>query len=124
MAVAKDVEIGTWIMFNREPYKLKRKETITAGTHMHSKLKFILQGLFSQGEKSAIYAHNDKVDIAELEMITGQVISVSGNTCQVMDGRTYEVEEVYIPEGTEVAPEKNVQYVSYNGKKTVINVFK
>ncbi len=123
MPVAKDVEIGAWIIFNREPYKVKRKETVTAGTHMHSKLKFILQGLFG-GEKSAIYAHNDKVDFAELEMKTGQVISVSGSTCQVMDGRTYEVEDAEIPEGIEVQPEKSAQYVTYNGKTTIVNVFK
>lgn len=124
MAVAKDVEIGGWIIFNREPYKVKRKDVITAGTHSHSKLKFTLQGLFSQGEKTNVYAHNDKVDLAEIEMKTGQVISVSGKRCQVMDSRTYEIEEAELPEGIEVAPERSVQYVTYNGKTTVVNVFK
>ena len=76
------------------------------------------------GEKNVVYSHNDKVDLAELEMKTGQVISVSGKKCQVMDVRTYEVEEVEIPEGIEVAPERSVQYVNYGGKTTAINVFK
>ncbi len=124
MPVAKDIEIGNWIIFNREPYKVKRKDVITAGTHSHSKLKFTLQGLFSQGEKTNVYAHNDSVDLAEIEMKTGQVISVAGNKCQVMDGRTYEVDEAEIPEGIEVAPERTVQYVNYGGKTTVVNVFK
>ena len=67
MAEAKDVKVGDWVIFNREPFKVKRREIVTAGTHMHSKLKIIMQGLFSSGEKSAVYGHHDKMDMAELE---------------------------------------------------------
>lgn len=124
MAVAKDVEIGAWIVFNREPYKVKRKDVITAGTHSHSKLKFTLQGLFGQGEKTNVYAHNDQLDMADLEIKTGQIISVTGNKCQIMEGRTYEIEEAEIPEGIEAAPERSAQYVTYKGKTTVVSVFR
>ncbi len=124
MAVAKDVEIGAWIMFNREPYKVKRKDVITAGTHSHSKLKFTLQGLFAPGEKQNVYAHNDSVELAELEMKSGQIISVTGDKCQIMDSRTYEIDDVYIPQGTEVKEGGIAQYVSFRGKCTVTLVIK
>ncbi len=120
MPEAKDVRIGEWIVFNREPYKLKRRETVTAGTHMHSKLKFIMQGLFSTGEKSAVFAHHDKVDIAELEMKSGQVISVVGNKCQIMDSRTYEVVDVELNPDFSVEEGKTIMFVLYNGRNMII----
>lgn len=120
MPEAKDVKVGEWIIFNREPYKLKRKEIVTAGTHMHSKLKFIMQGLFSPGEKSAVYGHHDKVDIAELEMKSGQVISVVGSKCQIMDSRTYEVVDVEFSPDVTVEEGKTIMFVLYNGRNMII----
>ncbi|MBI2133357.1 hypothetical protein HYU11_01605 [Candidatus Woesearchaeota archaeon] len=120
MPEAKDVKIGEWIIFNREPYKLKRKEIVTAGTHMHSKLKFIMQGLFSTGEKSAVYGHHDKVDIAELEMKSGPVISIAGNKCQIMDSRSYEVVDVEMGPDLAVEEGKVVMFVLYNGRHLII----
>ncbi len=120
MAEAKDVRIGEYIIFNREPYKVKRKEIVTAGTHMHSKLKFIMQGLFSTGEKTSVFGHHDKVDIAELEMRSGQVISVSGGKCQIMDSRSYEVVDVDVNPEISVQEGSNMMFVLYNGKNILI----
>lgn len=120
MAEAKDVKAGDWIIFNREPYRVKRKEIVTAGTHMHSKTKLIMQGLFSTGEKSNVYGHHDKLDLAELEFKTGQVISVSGNKCQVMDNRTYEVFDADLKEDQTVQEGQNLLFANYNGKNILI----
>ncbi len=120
MPEAKDVRIGEYIIFNREPYKLKRKEIVTAGTHMHSKLKFIMQGLFSTGEKTSVFGHHDKVDLAELEMKSGQVISVVGSKCQIMDSRSYEVVDVEVNPDVPVQEGSNVIFVLYNGRNILM----
>ena len=120
MVEAKDVRAGEWIIFNREPYKVKRKETVTAGTHMHSKTKLIMQGLFSQGEKSAVYAHHDKLDVAEVEMKSGQIISISGSVCQIMDNKTYETVEAELPKDSELKEGVMVVFALYNGKNLII----
>ena len=119
MVEAKDVKAGEWILFNREPYKVKRRETVTAGTHMHSKIKLIMAGLFSPGEKSAVYAHHDKLDPAELEFKSGQVISVVGNKCQIMDSRTYEVADAELSPGSEVKEGMTVAFVLYSGRNII-----
>ena len=117
---AKDVKQGDWIIFNREPYKVKRKETVTAGTHMHSKTKLIMQGLFSSGEKSAVYAHHDKLEEADLKLGSGQIISVSGKKCQIMDSRTYEVVDAEINEDSEIREGMTVVIANYNGKFIIV----
>ena len=117
---AKDVKQGDWIIFNREPYKVKRKETVTAGTHMHSKTKLIMQGLFSTGEKSAVYAHHDKLDEADLELSSGQIISVSGKKCQIMDSKSYEVVDADLNDDTEAREGMTVVIAAYNGKHIIV----
>ena len=120
MVEAKDVKVGDWIVFNREPFKVKRKENVTAGTHMHSKTKIIMQGLFSPGEKNAVYAHHDKLDEADLELKSAQVISVGQGKCQVMDLRTYETFDAELSSDVEVSEGMNVLVALYNGKNIVL----
>ncbi|MBI3034452.1 hypothetical protein HYY72_04800 [Candidatus Woesearchaeota archaeon] len=119
MVEAKDVRVGEWVLFNREPYKVKRRETVTAGTHMHSKIKFIMAGLFSPGEKSAVYSHHDRLELAELEFKSGQVISLVGNKCQIMDSRSYEIVDAEISPESEIREGMNVLFVYYNGKNII-----
>ena len=119
MPEAKDIKVGEWIIFNREPYKLKRKEIVTAGTHMHSMLKFIMTGLFSTGEKSTGYSHHDRLYIPDLEFKTGQVIALFEKKCQIMDVRSYEVIDAEILEG-QVKEGDNVSFVTYNGKNIIV----
>lgn len=120
MVEAKDLKIGDWVLFNREPFKVKRRETVTAGTHMHSKIKLVMQGMFSPGEKSAVYAHHDKLDQPELEFKSGQVISVSNNKCQIMDSRTYEVIDAELSPDYEVQEGASVALVNYSGRNIII----
>ncbi len=119
MVEAKDVKVGDWVVFNREPFKVKRRETVTAGTHMHSKIKLVMQGLFSQGEKSAVYAHHDKLDQPELEFKSGQVISVTSNKCQIMDSRTYEVIDAELSPDSGIQEGSSVTLVNYNGRNII-----
>ena len=119
MVEAKDIRTGDWIVFNREPYKVVRKEIVTAGTHMHSKSKLIMRGMFSPGEKSQVYGHHDKLDIAELEFKSGQVISV-GAKVQLMDTRTYETFEVDPNPEVEVTEGMVLNIAHFNGKLYIL----
>jgi translation initiation factor 5A len=55
---------------------------------------------------------------------TGQVISVSGNTAEVMDLETFEVFEVPIPKeiAGRISPGAEVEYWVSMGKKRIVKV--
>ena len=120
MAEAKDIKTGDWVMFNRQPFKVKRKEIVTAGTHMHSKSKLIMVSLFGGGEKAQVYGHHDKLDTVDIQHKLGQVISVSGNKCQIMDTKSYEVFDALTTEENPVSEGQSVLFVSYDGKNIIV----
>jgi len=122
MSDAGDIQPGAFIMFNREPCRVKRREIVTAGTHMHSKLKFYVQGLFSMQEKVVTFAHKDNVEEAEVEFNAGQLIMITGKTCQIMDTRTYETKDAEVSEDIASTLKENdvVSYVTYQGRSIIL----
>ena len=47
MIKVADARVGTCIMNRGEPAKVTQKERVTVGTHMHSKTRITIQGVFS-----------------------------------------------------------------------------
>ncbi len=90
MAVATELQKGSYFMMNSEPVRVTRKEVVAVGTHSHSKLKIFYQGLKDKGEKTVNLSHTDKVEILDIIRKQGQIISKSHNAAQLMDMVTYE----------------------------------
>jgi translation elongation factor P/translation initiation factor 5A len=94
MTSAEDLERGMFIVINNDIYKIIRKEVIACGTHSHSKTKLYVQHILGGGEKNFTFAHQDKVEVAEIENRVGQVISKGDNKLTVMDTTSYETLDV------------------------------
>jgi len=117
MAEAKDLQKGSWIIYDRQPFQVKRKEVVAYGTHSHSKTKLFLEPLEGGGEKTLTLMHHDKVEEAEIIKKSAQVISKMQNKVQLMDTVSYETLDAQaddellssINEGDEVI------FIDYNG---------
>ena len=97
MAMATELERGSYFIYNGEPVRVLRKEVIEVGTHSHSKLKFFIQGLNEKGERSINFHHTDKVEIVDIVRKLGQIISKTNNKIQLMDMVTYETLDANAP---------------------------
>jgi len=97
MAMATELERGSYFIYNGEPVRVLRKEVIVVGTHSHSKLKFFIQGLNEKGERSINFHHTDKVEIVDIVRKLGQIISKTNNKIQLMDMVTYETLDANAP---------------------------
>lgn len=122
MALADELERGTYFLLNGEPVRVLRKELVTFGTHCHSKLKIYCQGLYSKGEKVVNLAHADKVEIVEISRKSGQVVSKAGDKIQIMDTHSYETFDATAPEElfNQINEGDEVTFIDFNGNVSII----
>ena len=123
MIKVADAKAGTCIMNRGEPAKVVRKERVTVGTHMHSKTKLTIQGLFSGRSEVLTLGHHENLEDIEIINRKGQVVAkISPNQLQLMDLISYETlsatvaDEVFqkLQEGSMVT------FIDFNGKVIVM----
>lgn len=91
MIKVADARNGTCIMNRGEPYKVISKERVTVGTHMHSKTRLTIQGVFSGRSEVLTLGHHENLEDIEITNKKGQVVSKSSpNQIQIMDLVSYE----------------------------------
>ena len=123
MIKVADARAGTCIMNRGEPAKVVRKERVTVGTHMHSKTKLTVQGLFSGRSEVLTLGHHENLEDIEIINKKGQVVAkIPPNQLQLMDLISYETlsatvaDEVFqkLQEGSMVT------FIDFNGKVIVM----
>ena len=91
MIKVADARTGTCIMNRGEPYKVMQKERVTVGTHMHSKTRLTVQGVFSGRTEVLTLSHHENLEDVQITNKKGQVVSKSSpNQIQIMDLVSYE----------------------------------
>ncbi len=123
MIKVADARAGTCIMNRGEPAKVIKKERVTVGTHMHSKTKLTVQGLFSGRSEVLTLGHHENLEDIEIINKKGQVVAkIPPNQLQLMDLISYETlsatvaDEVFqkLQEGSMVT------FIDFNGKVIVM----
>ena len=122
MAIATELQRGSYFIYNGEPARVLRKEVVVYGTHSHSKLKIFFQVLNEKVERNANFHHTDKVEIIGIVRKLGQVISKSAGKAQVMDMVSFETfDSTASPEIFEELKEgDNVTFIELNGMVQII----
>ena len=115
MKGVKELQKGNYILHRGEPYRVLRKENITAGTHMHTKVKVTVQGLFSGRTEVLTLPPHTGVDDLEIIHKNGQIISKE--PLQLMDLVSYETFNATAPEGIleKLNEGEEVTFVEFNG---------
>ena len=91
MIKVADARVGTCIMNRGEPAKVTQKERVTVGTHMHSKTRLVVQGIFSGRSEVLTLSHHENLEDVEILNKKGQVVSKTApNQIQIMDLVSYE----------------------------------
>ena len=92
MIKVADARVGTCIMNRGEPAKVTQKERVTVGTHMHSKTRLVVQGIFSGRSEVLTLSHHENLEDVQITNKKGQVIAkIPGqNQVQIMDLVSYE----------------------------------
>ncbi len=96
------VKIGHHIIIDGEPCRVVEYEKSKPGKHGSAKARIVAIGIFDDGKRSIVSPVDGKIEIPVIEKRSGQVVSVSQNTLQLMDMENYEVFEIGLPKEEEI----------------------
>ncbi|PIN88016.1 translation initiation factor IF-5A [Candidatus Woesearchaeota archaeon CG10_big_fil_rev_8_21_14_0_10_32_24] len=129
MSDTKMVSVGTLkkgdtIIIDGIPCKIVDTSTSRPGKHGHAKVNMMAVGMLDGKKRNLVMPGHDKVEAPIVEKKTAQVLSVSGNKCNVIDMETFETFDVDIPEEfiAEVAEGKEILYWTIMGSKVLKQV--
>ena len=125
MIKVADARIGTCIMNRDEPSRVTHKERVTVGTHMHSKTKLTLQGIFSGRTEVLTLGHHENLEDVEIVNKKGQVAAkISPNQLQIMDLVSYETLAATVTDDqfAKISEGSIVSFIEFQGKIIVTEV--
>jgi len=97
-ASAKDIKVGRFLLIDGVPCKVVDIETSSPGKHGSAKMRITAIGIFDGQKKTLLQPSHGDVQVPVIKKQKAQVVSVTGESAQLMDSETYEVYDLKIPE--------------------------
>ena len=109
---------GRYVVMDGEPCVIMSITTSKPGKHGAAKARIEGMGVFDSQKRTAIQPVTAKLYVPMIERKSGQVLSLSGDTAQVMDMEDYSTIEIEIPEELKgkIEPGKEMPFLHYEGK--------
>src|SRR2546428_3315014 len=96
------LKIGQYVIIDEEPCRIVEYEKSKPGKHGAAKARIVGISVFTGQKKSLISPVDAKTEVPMIDKRTGQLISISGDTVQVMDMENYEPFETPMPTDQEL----------------------
>ena len=87
------LKVGSYIIIDNEPCRIVSYDHSKPGKHGSAKAPVAAIGVFDGSKHSLVSPVSANVEVPLINKRSGQVISLSGNTLQIMDLETFEVFE-------------------------------
>lgn len=116
----RNLKEGRYVVIDGEPCRIKKIQTSQPGKHGSAKARVSAVGIFDNKKRSFIKSVNDKIEVPIVERERGQVVSITGDTIQIMDLSTYETFEVRKPEDIELSEGGEITYMAAMGRKKIL----
>jgi translation initiation factor 5A len=104
------LKVGSYVIVDNEPCRIVSYDHSKPGKHGSAKARISAIGVFDGSKHSMVSPVSANVDVPIIDKRSGQIISVSGTTLQIMDLETFEVFE------TEAAEEEMRQKIRQGGE--------
>lgn len=95
---ASEIQKGSYMLFDGAPCKVVDIQTSKTGKHGHAKMRMTGIGLIDEKKRMVVMPAHDNVEVPIVEKKSAQVLSVTGDTANVMDSESYETFDLPIPE--------------------------
>ena len=119
---AKSLKPGNYVVIDDEPCKVLNVSTSKPGKHGAAKARIEAIGLIDGKRREIVKPGSASVDVPIIEKLKAQVLSVSGNSVQLMDMQDYETFECAIPEElqSKLSEGQEVIYWKVLGKRVLV----
>ena len=88
---------GSYVVYDGVACRVSSIQTSRPGKHGHAKCRVAVIGMIDKRKRIFIKPGHDKIDVPIIEKKNAQILSVSGETANVMDMGTYETFDLKIP---------------------------
>ena len=96
--VSGSIKEGSYIILEGAACRVTNVQISRPGKHGHAKVRIEGVGLIDEKKRVVVMPGHDNVDVPIVNKRTAQVLSVHGDTANVMDAETYETFDLAIPE--------------------------
>lgn len=109
---ANTLKQGSYIVMDGAACKVASIQVSRPGKHGHAKMRIEGVGILDGKKRVVVLPGHDHVEAPIIDKKTAQVLSVQGNSANVMDAETYETFDLAIPEdlAADCQPGVNVLY--------------
>jgi translation initiation factor 5A len=87
------LKVGSYIIIDNEPCRIVSYDHSKPGKHGSAKARVAAMGVFDGSKHSLVSPVSANVEVPLINKKNGQVISISGDSLQIMDLETFEVFE-------------------------------
>ena len=117
---------GSYIVIEEEPCQVVEVTHSKPGKHGSAKVRLVGIGVFDSVKRSIVSPVDARVEVPKIEKKTGQVVSISEGSIQLMDLENYEIFWSDLPSDEEtrsrLAAGVEVEYWVVLGKKKIMRV--
>ncbi|WP_291999039.1 translation initiation factor IF-5A [Caldivirga sp.] len=93
-ASAGDIKEGSYIMIDNMPCRVVEVEKSKTGKHGSAKARIVGIGVIDGVKRTIVVPTDAAVEVPVIEKFTAQVISITGDSVQLMDLRNYQTFEI------------------------------
>lgn len=119
------LKIGSYIIIDGEPCRIVSYDHSKPGKHGSAKARVAAIGVFDGSRHSLVSPVSANVDVPLINKKSGQIISISGQTLQIMDLESFEVFETSAVEDEirdKITQGSEVEYWSVLDKIKIVRV--
>ena len=98
MASVGSLQKGNYVIIEGVACKVSDTQVSRPGKHGHAKVRMSAVGLIDGKKRVVVMPGHDNVEVPIVEKKNAQVLSITGDTANVMDSETYETFDLKIPE--------------------------
>src|SRR3989338_8242200 len=98
MASVGSLQKGSYVVLEGAACKVVDVQVSKPGKHGHSKIRLSAIGLIDDKKRIVVMPGHDNVEVPIVEKKSAQVLSIQGDTANVMESETYETFDLKIPE--------------------------
>lgn len=122
---AKELKEGKYVLIDEVPCRIVSIDSSKPGKHGSAKMRIVAMGVFNNQKKNLLVPSSADVEVPIIERKSVQVLSVSGNSVQVMDPKTYEIYDLAIPDelkGAGIEAGKELEIMEAMGQKAILRI--
>ncbi len=118
------IKAGSYLLVDGVACRVSDAQSSKSGKHGHAKIRIVAIGLMDNKKRELVLPSGHSVEVPIIEKNTAQVLSISGNTANVMDNESYETFDIEIPEEfkDKIIEGANILYWDIMGRRVLKQV--